>query len=391
MNLLSKEELQSLFNFSNKLCVSIYMPVEKAGTETRQNPIRFKNLLAEAESKLIDAGLSTPEAEEFLQAAKALIDNYDFWQHQEAGLACFISKNEMHYYCLPHNFSQLVEVSNRFHLKPLLPLITGDNKFYLLALSQNKIRLFQGNSYSIQELDLPEDVPASLSEALRYDDPEKQLQYHTVKSEGSSIYHAQGVGNTDNKNEILRYFQQVDRGLKSFLHEEQVPLILVGVEYLLPIYQEANSYPHLYSEGVTGNPENVSPKELHQQAWQVIKPHFQTAKQEAISQYKELLATNQSSSDIKQIVPAAYHGQIDTLFITQDLQHWGNFDPESHSIQLANNSSKENFDLLDFAAIHTFLQGGMVYLMPTEKMPHGNSIAAIFRYPVYEEAKTVAV
>ena len=387
MDLLSKEELKNLLDLRDKFCVSIYMPTEKAGTETRQNPIRFKNLVNEAESKLVSSGLSASQVDEFLQAAKALIDNYDFWQHQETGLACFISQNQMHYYRLPHSFVELVEVSDRPCLKPLLPLITGDNQFYLLALAQNEIRLFQGNPYSIQEIDLPEAVPGSLAEALRYDIPEKQLQSHSVRSDRSLVFHGQGVGTTDNKDAILRYFQLVDRGLQSLLQDEPKPLILAGVEYLLPIYQEANSYSHLLKEGITGNPENLSPEELHSSAWQIIQPHFQQARQEAIAKYQELLGVGQASADLKQIVPAAYHGQIDTLFIAAEVQYWGNFEPETNSIEIEANPTPENVDLLDFAAVNTFLQGGMVYMMAQEQMPNTESVAAIFRYPVYASVR----
>ena len=392
MNLLSKTELENLFNFRDGYCISIYMPGIKAGQETRQNPIRFKNLLSEAQSKLIDGGLSASEADEYLQEATALIDNYNFWQHQAAGLACFISQNETRYYRLPQSFTESVVVNNcetnqnGFFLKPLLPLLTNDNNFYLLALAQNEIRLFQGNHYNIQQLDLPEDVPVSLAKALRYDDPEKQLQSHSV-SDRNSIFHGQGVGTTDNKNEILRYFQQIDRGLNSLLESEQIPLILAGVEYLHPIYQEANSYAHLVTEGVIGNPENLAPEELHQQAWQVIQPQLDRVRQQAIAQYQELLTTKQASADLKQIVPAAVHGQVDTLFVTADGKCWGKFEPQNNTVQMEDNSTADNLDLLDFAAIHTFLQGGKVYLLPQEQIPDSDLMAAIFRYPVYANAE----
>jgi len=44
---------------------------------------------------------------------------------------------------------------------------------------------------------------------------------------------------------------------------KKAPLVLAGVEYLFPIYQEANTYPDLVEEGITGNPENLKPEELH--------------------------------------------------------------------------------------------------------------------------------
>jgi hypothetical protein len=47
----------------------------------------------------------------------------------------------------------LVIVSERFHVKPLLPLLSGDGRFYVLALSQNEIRLLQGTRYSVEQVD----------------------------------------------------------------------------------------------------------------------------------------------------------------------------------------------------------------------------------------------
>ena len=391
MNLLSKQELNSLLNCSEKYCLSIYMPTEKAGPRTRQNPIRFKNLVNEAEEKLRSAGLTASDADKFLREAKAMIEDDDFWLNQDSGLACFISSQKMHSYTLPHSFPELVVVSDHFHLKPLLPLITRDNKFYLLALAQNQIRLFQGNRYDIQELPLPEGVPASLDEALRYDELEKQLQFHSAQSDRQFLYHGHGAGTTDNKEEIQRYFQQVEHGLKPLLQEQQAPLILAGVEYLLPIYQQANSYGNLLQEGIKGNPENVSPKELHQKAWSVIQAHFDQAKKEAMARYQELVSSKQASADLKKIVPAAYHGKVDTLFVATGVEYWGKFEPENNSVQIDDRATPENYDLLNFAAIQTFVQGGNFYQISPEQMPNAEPVAAIFRYPVSANTSTSKV
>ncbi|MEY4520414.1 MAG: hypothetical protein RLZZ499_3014, partial [Cyanobacteriota bacterium] len=51
-----------------------------------QDPIRFKNLLRQAEEQLIDRGLRGQDAKDLLQSVQAL-DDYEFWQHQSDGLA----------------------------------------------------------------------------------------------------------------------------------------------------------------------------------------------------------------------------------------------------------------------------------------------------------------
>ena len=78
---------------------------------------------------------------------------------------------------LPYHPRGLVVVGDRFDVKPLLPLLCGDGRFYLLALSQRRVRLFEGDRDGLQALAL-RDVPADLAEAMRFDDRHEQLQLH---------------------------------------------------------------------------------------------------------------------------------------------------------------------------------------------------------------------
>lgn len=257
VNILNRDDLRTLTRKPTGLCVSIYLPTHQVGREIQQDPLRLKNLLGEAEEHLLASGLCTPDAKELLEPAQRLLQDGLFWQHQSDGLAIFLSREMFRYYRLPLDFDALVVVTDRFHIKPLLPLLSGDGRFYVLALSQNEVRLLQGTRYSVSEVDL-EGVPASLTEALRYDDPEKRLQFHTStrtpggRGERPATFHGHGTGSNDAKANILRYFHQVDEGLHDLLRDEQAPLVLAGVDYLLPIYKEANTYPHLVDQELRG-------------------------------------------------------------------------------------------------------------------------------------------
>ena len=366
-------------------CISIYMSAEKAGAETRKNPIRFKNALSEAEEKLASLNKSA-ELTASLESAQSYIDRHDFWQHQDSGLAFFINSNSIKYYRLPYSFDEQVEVSDRFYLKPLLPVLTNDSKFYLLALSQNEVKFYLGSHYSINEVKLPQGVPASLAEALEYDDPEKQTQYHSGDGGGTTpIYHGQGVGTTDNKDEIKRFFHQINNGLTSVLQESSTPMILAGVEFLLPIYHEANSYDNLLEKGVLGNPENVAPEDLHQQAWSIIEPHFTAEKTAAIDNYHQQSGAGLSSSRLEEIVAGAANGQIDTLLVTKDAQAWGTFDRQANKVEIQDSKTQDNIDLIDFAVTQTYLQKGKVYTVDSSQMPDEEMAIAILRFPVYAE------
>jgi hypothetical protein len=382
MSLLSVNEIRILIEKSLGLCISIFMPTHRAGEQIRQDPIRLKNLIREAQSRLTDTGLTSKETKELLKPVRELLRDDFFWQHQSDGLAIFSSAGLFRCYRLPLSFDELVVVTHRFHIKPLLPLLTSDGRFYILALSQNKVRLIEGTRYTASEIDL-EDMPESLADTLRYDS-ERNLQLHTAapvgKGEQSAIFHGHGAGTDDAKANILKYFRRIDASLTRLLRGESIPLILAGVDYLLPIYVKANTYPYLLDEGITGNPEELSIEELRNRAWAVTEPYFRKGRTEVLARYKQFSGMQQASSDLTKVVPASYNGQIEVLFVAVGVQSWGTFDSKKGQISLHKEVQPGDEDLLDFAAIHTLLNGGVVFAVAPEQMPDRANVAAVFRY-----------
>ena len=158
----------------------------------------------------------------------------------------------------------------------------------------------------------------------------------------------------------------------------QAPLVLVGVDYLLPIYREVSRYPHTIDEGVTGNPESLRPEELHERTWDAVRPRFSEAQQNAAARYRQLAGTGQTSRDVREIVAAAYYGRVETLFAASGAQQWGVFDPDTGDVDLY--EGPEGGDLLEFAAIQTVLHHGTVYVTNPENMPADADAVSVFRY-----------
>lgn len=114
--------------------------------------------------------------------------------------------------------------------------------FYLLTLSQKDVKFFEGNRYSITEVEV-ENMPKNLDEALQYDETAKEGQFRIATSKGGTAnsfvqpgsYHGQGSPDQDKHQEdIVQFFHLIDGALHEKLREETAPLILAGVEYLFP-------------------------------------------------------------------------------------------------------------------------------------------------------------
>jgi hypothetical protein len=383
MRIFTRDELRTLTTSPQAPCVSIYMPTHRVPTENQQDRTRLKNLIRQAQESLQAYGLRPGEAESLLEPATDLLGAIPFWKDKRDGMALFLSPGGFRHYQLPASFEPLVVVAHRFHIKPLLTFL-GGNEFFVLALSQNSVRLFEGSRFGLSALDDLEGVPKSLADALQYDELVKQLQFRTGtggsagKGERAAMFHGQTLD--DAKDRILRYFRQIDQGLRDFLREEQAPLVLAGVEYLLPIYKEANTYQHLLNGGITGNPEGVSPEELHRQAWALVEPYFKREQEQAAARFRQLAGTGKTSQDPREIVPAAYHGRVEFLFVAVGRQQWGDYDPGTHRVHLHPEAQAGSFDILDLAATQTLLHGGAVYAVEPGEIPEEALLAAVFRY-----------
>lgn len=385
MSFLSLEELKELVEQPQGLCLSMYMPIVQIGSETNQNSVRFKNLIRQAEAQLEQYASPPVDPTQFFAPVRDL-DNDEFWQHQSTGLALFVTEGFFRFYCVPIEMIELVVLNDRFHLKPLIPLLSGDDRFYILTLGQRDVRLLEANRYGItREVEI-EGLPESMDEALQYDETSKDQQRRQeggtgrAALQGGGSYHGQGADRENVKEDLLQYFLLVDKALHNFFRNRRAPLVLAGVSYLLPIYQEANSYNFIMEEGIQHNTKEQTVQELHAEAWAIVEPQFEAGKQHALDYYHESIAAGKGSDDLDEVIQGAFYGRVEELFVPVGVQKWGHFDSEAMELEVHNDAQPGDEDLLNAAAIQTIFHGGTVYAVEPNEMPDEVAIAAVFRY-----------
>ncbi|HUG93024.1 MAG TPA: hypothetical protein VML55_19445, partial [Planctomycetaceae bacterium] len=276
MDLFTRADLHALMHPTGTHCVSICLPTHRTGREIREDSLRCKNLLSQAEEQLQAIGLRSPAAREIVKPAWELHRDELFWRNQSDGLAMFLAPGQFKFFRVPLALDEMLIVNQRFHLKALLPLLQNDGQFYLLAVSQKQVRFFTGTHYSISRIET-DALPGSLRDALNIDEYVQSLQQHghTTMGVGPSgareaIHHGQGGSDlASRKNDELReFFRRIDDGLAEFFEDDKAPLVFAGVEYLFPLFREACSYRHLVQTPIRGNPDLLSEQDLHDRAWQ---------------------------------------------------------------------------------------------------------------------------
>ncbi len=382
MDIPTKQDLIALMEEREGPHVSLYMPTHRAGPETRENPIRFKNLVTRAEEALVESGVRSTEARDMLAPVAALENDHDFWQHQANGLAVFLSEAGLHQFQVPQTLPELVLVEPRFHIKPLLPLLSAGASFHVLAISANRTHLLACTAVSQTEVKV-EGMPDGIAEALWSDDPEKQNQFHSFYAGASgdtAMMHGAGGTVPDHKDELLRYFHLVDSALAPYMKRHGGPLVLACVDYLAPLYHEANKYNGLAQAHVSGSPDRVHEDDLRAGAWDLLRPQIDQARDQAIGRYRQLAGTGQTTSDVSEAALAAVSGKNDTVFVTLNLRIWGRVDADAYKVEMHDSQEKGDYDLLDLIAARTLSADGTVYAVEPDSAPEPTGVAAVFRY-----------
>lgn len=367
----------------NGPCVSVYLPVHRRGRETEQDQLRFRNLVEAAEEELLATGERANTARELLEPARDLLGERPFWSHQEDGLAVFLAPGWSRILRLPFGVPELVTTGSRFHLRPLVLGLQPDQEYYTLTLSRRGVRLLRGGRFTLEEVELPK-APGGVEDILSLIGPEeRQFQARTGARMGDRstlIFHGHGLVRDTDDERILEYFREVDASVMRVLHGSHAPLVLAGINYLLPLYRAATSYGHVLEQAAEGNTDDIDDEELHARTWSLVEPATVARMQEERRRYDLKATKQQAVHGLEKVLSAASRGRVDSLFVAHDAVRWGRVGDDGLDPRLHDQRRPGDEDLIDRAIVETLRASGNVYAFARNDMPQESDVAAILRY-----------
>ncbi|MBS1910488.1 MAG: hypothetical protein JST22_00755 [Bacteroidetes bacterium] len=374
--------LQELARVNETPCISIYLPARISGANKESDMARLKHLLREAESRTAANGTMKPG---LLEPARELTENPEFWKDSRHGLALFLSPGVFRTYRVPVPLTESVKVAECFDLLPLLSLGLDDAAFFLLSLSQNRIRLYKGTHQEFEEIPL-DDAIASLGGFTRYTEWEEEAQLHSgispahgSRSKENAVFHGTGSVDERTKDDLRKLFHAVDTALLTTYGVRNGPLVLAGVSFLQAIYRKVSKHPAIADDGVHGNPEHMRPEQLHHAAWQAVEPLAGARKRQALDQFGNLAGTGKTATTAEDIAAAAREGRVRALFIptATGLNSTGvrenNIATDAHAAAGANGEMMRLVGLV-------LREGGEVFPVAASELPPDAGVAAIMRY-----------
>jgi len=372
-------DLKELAGVQAAAAISLYLPTESTPDTALGDALRLKALLEQAAARLEAQGVRRAEAERLLAPASRLPEDKAYWSRRNRGLAIFLAPGVERTFRVPLACDERVTVGQRLQLKPLLPIVDRGERFLLLALSQKQVRFFEATRTQIREVAV-RDLPRDARSALNYATVERGEQVHSAMhvSQGkqAAVFHGQGGQKDTAKEDLGAFFEIVARALEPTLAREKAPLLLAGVDYLLPIFRQHCSYPELMARHLAGNCDQLSAAQLLERSWEIMQFYFDRPRQEALSRLQSLLGTGKAAADTASVVAAAATGKVEVLFLDPSREVLGSFD--AAEAKAAIGGGRE--DLVNLALLETLLHGGTAYAAQAFDLPPGQPVAAIYRY-----------
>jgi len=380
---LTQASLAELASFKGRPCLSLYQPTHRRHPDNQQDPIRFRHLVKALETSLRQQH-ATAAVKALVEPFEGLAQDHDFWNHTQDGLAVLGAPGLFRVFLLRRPVAELAVVSDSFHTKPLRQWLQSTGRYQVLALSLNKVQLFEGDRNGLDAVALAAGVPQTMSAALG---DERTEPHSTVSSYGGiggghmAMHHGQGGKKDEIDGDAERFFRAVDRAvLEHHSRPSGLPLMLAALPEHHHLFRKVSHNPFLMASGLMVDPHGLMHDDLRQRAWDVAAPQ-QEAQQAAWSDaYAAAAAHGLGSEDLSQVAHAAVAGRVATLLIEADRQVAGRIDGSTGRIDPADLGNPRVDDVLDDLGALVESLGGEVHVLPAERMPCRTGVAASFRH-----------
>ena len=310
---MNRQDILELQSHRSHPSLSILLPTHRTSPDNKRDPILLKNLVTEATDRLV-ALLGKRDAAPMIRKLEGQMAAIDL-RHTLDGMAIFVSAEHAGVYLLPVTLSPRVVIDDTFATRDLVLALNRSPRYWVLALSEQPTRLFEGVRDTLVEVqggDFPmvHTGPGG-SQAL----PEM-----TDKSKIEAEYHRQ-------------FFRRVDQALAAYTKADPLPICVVGVERWLAYFQNVNDRKDIVAT-VTGNHDQTPPRELGKLVWPVVADALSVKRRRALDALDAAIGAQRFASGLGEAWRRAQEGRGELLLVEQDYHQAARLDEATNQLHL---------------------------------------------------------
>ncbi|GEK91547.1 baeRF6 domain-containing protein [Alkalibacterium kapii] len=375
--------MKELFTFptdelleEKEVVVSISLNSESNSFETEANQIQFQNLLKEAKEKLCEK-YDEKFCESLLEKVDGLRENTDFWRKMTESVVIYITPQNVYFYRLSVPISTGTVVSDQPYILPLITNFQYISYYHLLCLNHDKFRLFNGRGSKVQEVELPDDAPTTLTEALGDELTGGKLNVGSYgDGAGQGMFHGHNEKSGEVEIDQINYFRVVDKYIyDNFSKPTELPLVLFALPENIADFEKISKNEFLDETKVEASPAQLSNQEIQDKTSEVVDEIVNRRYHSLVKRYEETTPEYKLDAQYNDLAMASIQGKIDTLLLENHYQVRGRIDE--------NGQYHEGTEMNIYVnqLVHNVLKAnGKVYVLEKASMPSDTGIAALLRF-----------
>jgi hypothetical protein len=232
------------------------------------------------------------------------------------------------------------------YVLPLLREVNSLRDFYILGLSRKQVRLLHYMAGTVQEMNLPADLPRSLED------------FHpALRREDQTDFDADAE-------HLAHFFQAIDAQLARMLGG--APVLLMGVGEEVALFRRLSRLLMLLEPAIQAGIRSLTLGEIAQMGGACAQNTQAIADRAALQRMREWPDRKLVEEDLRRIVTLAANGQVQELLLREPATHAG--------------LVTEAEDLANAAAVETLRHRGMVRLIAQTDMRGFGAAVALLRF-----------
>jgi hypothetical protein len=354
-------KLKELKDIISESCVTIILNTHRTKPDNQKDALNLKNLIKEAESRLL-TDESKRDAKHLIERLNALAGKIDHNYNLES-LILFVNEDIAEYTRLPIAVKDRVVIDHTFATRDLVRALHFETNYYVLVLSQQKVRLIEAfNDKVIEEIGKPFPI-------------ENTQFYSTNRAELSNA--------SRQTNLVAEFFNRIDKEVNTIRKQNPLPVLICSEEGNYHEYLKIADQKHsIYDTFLNKNRLDEKDHAIIDEAWNIVKEYTINKNNERKSELLKAVSSGKFLSDVNDIWKAINEGRVQTIFIEQGL-----FQPaimENNFITFVSDderSRKEVVDDIYDEMIETNMTfGGDVVFLPRGELKDFNGFGVITRY-----------
>ncbi|MCH5672062.1 baeRF3 domain-containing protein [Streptomyces gilvus] len=344
--------------------VSVLTPTHRREPDNAQDPVRLRNVVAEAKKQLeSDPAITRERRSDVVHQLDQALAEVDL-AHAEDGLVIFAAPGEHQVWSLARAVPERVVLSDTFLTRNLVSAQAAERPFWVLSVSADRVTLWSGGTDRVVE-DHSGGFP--MTRSLENFDAERQERIGDMPS----TFRDEGT---------RHFLREADATLGMVLREQPRPLYVTGEQAALSLLDEVGGVTkeavHIPHGGLAhGTPEAV---------WQAVRPMVAAMARKGTDAVARELESARSrkafAAGVDEVWHSAREGRLRLLAVEENYRVTVSDVLGDHLVPAASGDLDAREDIVDEIVEQCLETGAEVRFVPDGMLGDAHGIAGVLRY-----------